>query len=343
MANFIRPAFAVLVGLTVSVIGHRAYAGDPPAVSAAQARPVSCDALGWMLRLDFNSVAPVICDSDRQGFLPYQEGAQVGVTKDELQHSTSLTGEGVVAAYVNVMPVPTTANWKFLGTSLGPYLQFDETYQYATPSSPSKRTEILTEGAFAQFGFGNYDAQHYFRLRGGEASSSTGTKTNSVIAEWLPTFALPGGVCALAFDLHRPYPCDGHTNTFVSYLLTPELMVQSDHYDSGPNKYRIFLTDHSALRVGPQVGLAVKPYCASESGWCGAQSVWSKLLFSATYHYSTDTLSGRRYSWVLTGFTYNALSGPLGSLGLSLSYGAGNSETSGNTTSQAKVGLTLKH
>jgi hypothetical protein len=59
-----------------------------------------------------------------------------------------------------------------------------------------------------------------------------------------------------------------------------------------------------------------------------------------TYHLSSDTYTGRTCSWMQSVLSYN--SDPMEHFVISLTYGYGNSETTGNNTSQIKLGLAAK-
>jgi hypothetical protein len=331
-----------LLGLLAAAV--LVTAGAAPANAASEN---GCDRWGWALRLDFNNIQTNLCDN--KSFLPYQEGAQITLTINELAHTRSVNGQGVIAGFVNVFPK--NANDPFLGMVIGPYLQGSGTYQFASSKTPITRSDLVTEGGFAQVGFenplpGNYLLQNYFRFRGGDVESNTGTNSTTFVGEWLPAANFshdapagdPSG-CYFAIGEAAPLRCGTFetSDQHIFFLLTPELMVQSDHLDSGPNKYRLFSRNDSALRIGPQISLALYPY--------NEGPVLDNFSLSTVYHVSTDTDSGRGYAWVLTTLTYNLPSSDprIPTFGLTASYGAGNSETTANTTSQFMIGLSVKH
>lgn len=307
----------------------------PPAPLVAKDAPTSCALLDWTLRLDFSNIDLLTCREN--GFLPYQQGALLSWAQDELAHTHSGSGEGVAALMVHLI-----GEYKpFIGLVAGPYLQGDGTYQFASASTPIKRSDTVTEGGFLQFGFrdGFIDpsSQEYFRFRGGEAEATTGIKTTDFVAEWVPRATLNFWGCKVGIYKPTELPCGTEPFISVKYLFTPELMIQSDHLDDGPRKYLLFAHKTSDLRIGPQLSLAVSPYYALPcNSW---EQFANKWTLSTVYHLATETMAGRGYAWVQTSLTYNALD----FLGVSVSYGAGNSETSGNVTSEIKIGLTLKH
>jgi hypothetical protein len=293
----------------------------------------------WSLRLDFNNIDLLACRKDRDSYVPYQEGALLSWTQDELAHSHSATGEGVAAGMIRVYG----GYEPFIGFVAGPYIQGDGTYQFASRTAPLKRSDTVIEGGFLQFGVRDRiltnDSDDFFRVRGGEAEATTGIKTTTFVGEWIPRATLLVGGCKVGLYEPTELPCgEPPFDIPITYLFVPELMVQADHLVDGRRTYLLFKQDDSAVRVGPQLSLAIRPYFLQpDSG--GLREFANKLTLTTVYHVSTNATAGRGYSWVLTSLTYS----PVEWAGVSLSYGAGNSEASANVASQFKIGLTIKH
>jgi hypothetical protein len=265
------------------------------------------------LRRDFNNFDTYGCPSVRN--LAHNNGAVVSATFDELAHRTSASVDGVAALLFRRYFSGDTG---ILGIAIGPFIQSDGTEKYATGTSPSQSTDTFTAGGLAQVGFNNVFGwgEDNFRLRGGEMFGSAGTTSDTMIGEWIPFYGF-------AEDETRFAP--------LVYRMIPELMVQYDSFIKGPKTYALFVDNNSALRIGPQVQLRM---------WAQADpnTIWGKLLLTLLYHASDEVYTGRGFSWAQATLTYNLTT----HVGLSASYGYGNSETTGNNTNQIKLGLAGK-
>jgi len=272
------------------------------------------------LRRDFFSFDTVACPTP--GSLSQDQGAQVSATFDELAKQTSASLDGVVALLIRHyfsgglgLPGDTSPT----GLAFGPFVQFDGTNYFESATSPSKTTETVTAGGVAQIGFNNVFGlgEDNFRLRAGEIDApSAAIVSNTVVAEWIPYYAF-------SRDQFQLSP--------IVFRVIPEVILQYDRLVSGPNKYVLFADNNYALRIGPEVQLRI---------WVAHSSdpILSKMLFTVTYHASNETYTGREFSWVQAGLTYNLTD----HFGLSASYGYGNSEITANNTSQIKLGLSGK-
>jgi hypothetical protein len=134
--------------------------------------------------------------------------------------------------------------------------------------------------------------------------------------------------------------------TALYYTVAPELMVQYDRLDGGPNKSLIFSTLHEALRIGPQIVVQLNvDESALPPGW--PQSLRDFLGNTSaliTNHESWDQYTGKEYSWtaVSLSYTFPGQNNEPSHLGVTASYGYGNSEATGNKTNQVKAGLAVK-
>jgi hypothetical protein len=295
-----------------------------------------CKPSSFVLRSDFNDLGPLTCPTDYAS----AQGSAFSVTNNVLtrQFSTSLDG---LAAYV----------WRFgykdpnpnddqtlIGFSLGPYLQGDGTYQLQPTPSQSRTSDTLTAGAFAQLSLYNPFLRSTggidnFRFRAGEVTANTGTLSTAFVGEWIPAYRLG----PLNFGIQGGIPRTG-----IIYTFSPEVMVQYDQLDGGPNKYLLFSSSYQALRIGPElvVQFAFDPQTLPSFIPSDVRSVLATTSALATYHSSSDVYSGREYSWTQASITYSF--GNDGHFGISGSYGYGNSETTGNLTSQFKLGFSAK-
>jgi hypothetical protein len=297
----------------------RGVQDNPPTPSA-----FSCgQPVYFVLRQDFSDISLFDCPDKRALFNAV--GSRLSTTFDELAHTTSISVDGLVAGVVR-----TSGQGTFLGTVFGPYLQGNASYQFASGNMDSKTTDTLTGGAFLQTGFDDLTGRgtNYFRIRGGEAIGSTGIVTNTIVGEWLPVY-----------DRLFIGTQQNVTGTRVEYVFAPELMFQYDSLASGTNKYLLFTAHDEALRVGPQVVLKFwyDPIYVNDPI---LKAFLQQSTVSLTFHSSWDAYLGRNYNWFQSTFTYNLTE--TGNYAVSASYGCGNSETTGNQTSQIKVGLAAK-
>jgi len=350
--NRLIAGIAALVGCLLGFAeAARADDNDAPAGSPANSFKLSsCQPGTWsidgIVRQDFNDggISPFTCPTDPSPVNPEAGrhlveavGARASVTFDQLAHTTAVAIDGLGAMVIRYYGAD-------LGLALGPYVQGNGTDQFASANSGSQTTETVTAGGFAQLVFTNDFGIHgedYFRIRAGEVNGGIGSSavigSTTVIGEWLPVFDV--GNHRIGIEDYSP---DGD-NTSIRYSFAPELMVQYDQLDYGPNKYLLFSTNNQAFRIGPQVVLKlwndkdkVPVDIVDPIRW-----ILQQTSVSITYHASWDTYSGRAYSWVQPALTVNL--NPDDHFAISASYGYGNSETTANKTSQIKLGLAAKY
>ncbi len=247
---------------------------------------------------------------------------QLSVTFDELARQTSASADGVAALLFRHYFSGGTGlpgDVSVTGLAMGPFVQFDGTDYFASPTSGSKFTETVTGGGVLQTGFNNFFGwgEDNFRLRGGAVDApSSAIVSHTIVGEWIPYYE---------------FTRDQFPLSPIIFRFIPELMVQYDSLASGPNKYLLFADNDYALRIGPQVQLRMWVHTDSDSAL-------SKMLFTVTYHASDETYTGRGLSWAQAIVSYDVTD----NLGVSVSYGNGNSEITGNKTSQIKLGLSGK-
>lgn len=302
---------------------------DDAATGATAGRPLlwgACEkgqaSVGFVLRQDFTDISMFDCpDADH---LKSAVGSRLSLTFDELAHTTSISVDGLAAGALRYY----SYDGPFSGIVLGPYLQGNEMFQFASSSVPSKTSDTMTAGGYAEFELSSSAAQSYFRIRGGEVFGSSGTGSETFVGEWMPVYE------SLNIGTSSYIP-----GTPIDYRASPELMVQYDQLVYGPNKYLLFSAHNDALRIGPEVVLKL---------WADSrliadpflQTIADRMTVSITYHVSQDIYSGQNYSWLQPALIYNLDDG--GHFALSASYGYGNLEATANRASQFKVGLAGK-
>ena len=312
------------------MLSAEAYADDVGKCEASYSTPFHV-----LLRNDFSDLGPLSCTHSQVS----AQGATFSYANNLLTGQNSAAGDGLLAleyTYIN------RAATFFKAGAMGAYIQADDTYQFQPTSKQLQNGNTLTPGGFAEvvlvnqvFGYGWDD----FRIRGGEAIVNTGTRSDTFVGEWIPTYRL-GHQIQLALPTQLG-------SAPISYTFTPELMVQYDHFDGGPKTALLFASRNEALRVGPQFQLILTPDTHISSfvsaDWA---SILQRVSLILTNHESWDQYTGKEYSWSAVALSYTFppwLKFPNApSFGLSASFGAGNSEGSGNYTKQFKIGLAAK-
>jgi len=330
------PGLAVATSLlAILSLGQRCLAQTPdqpvkPSLFRCSANTTS---LTFALRSDFTDETLYGCPSGDKGSLPEAEGALASLKLDQRAHTTAIAGDGLLLGVLRYYP----AGPALQGVMLGPYLQGNGTYQIPSGGQAEKKTDLYTAGGFLQVGLSNdlVQGQDYFRIRAGQARSNAAITYTTVVGEWLPYYGKVFG---------SPIPIGGVsslTGGHLFYSLQPEIMIQYDHLDEGKNSYTIFSRKSEDLRVGPQLTLklwvntGLEPKITAQP----LQTFLDNSAISLTYHGDVDAQSGARYSWAQAVYLYN--SDP--HYALSLSYGYGNMEATGNMASQVKIGLAAKY
>jgi hypothetical protein len=304
-------------------------------VSAARSScaPQTSD-IDFSLRGSFSDLGPMTCTHD----LISARGATFSATNNLLTGQYSASVDGLAAlAYRYYGP------GDLIGYSLGPYAQGDDSYQLDPTKTQAKNGYTVTTGGFGEIAL--YDpftrsvqGIDDFRIRGGDVSSGTGTTSTTVVGEWMPSYAL-----GRFYNIGLPNEAG---NTALYYTFAPELMAQYDRFEQGPNNFLIFSSRGEALRIGPQVVLTLevdKNRLPADlpSPMRDALGNMSALI---TNHESWDDYTGREYSWtaVSLNYTFPGYNNQPSHLGLSATYGFGNSEASGNKSNQIRLGLAAK-
>jgi hypothetical protein len=334
MQRSILVSFSALTSLLT--LGATAFAGDdsatarPPLPACAQQKPD----FNFTIRSDFNDLGPLSCQTP----YAYAQGANLSATNNLLTHQNSAAIDGLAALdyrrYYN--------DGNIIGYAVGAYVQVNDTYQFNPTKSQAINGDTVTPGGFGEIAF--YDpftrivqGKDDFRIRGGEAISSTGATSQTVVGEWIPSYVL-GSVLG-----NRPGYNIGFPNQvgFLWYTPAPELIVQYDRLTGGTSTALIFASRREALRIGPQFLLQLS---LDQKSLAHLPPLIRDILGNSsaliTNHESWDAYTGKAYSWTALSFSYTFPQ--FAHLGLTTSYGYGNLEASGNKTSQVKLGLAAK-
>lgn len=335
MKQFFSASFGTAVCALLFIA--KAFAGDPMVAATASSGP-SCaprtSGFDFSLRSNFNDLGPMTCPRD----LISAKGATVSTTNNQLtgQYSASLDGLAALAYRYY-------GNGSLIGYSLGPYIQGDDTYQFEPTSSQAHNGYTVTTGGFAEIAFydpftRNLHGIDDLRIRAAEITSNTGTTSSSFVGEWIPAYVL-----GRYYNIGLPNQIG---NTAFYYTPSPELMVQYDRLVSGPNKFLLFSSRNEALRIGPEIVLLLNvdknqlPADLPQS----VRDLLGNTSALITNHETWDTYTGTEYSWtaISLNYTFPGRNNLPSNFGLSLSYGYGNSEATGNKTNQFKLGLAAK-
>jgi hypothetical protein len=306
-----------IVALSAIVLGVSAQA------AMAQTATEKCKTAYFALRSDFNDFGPFACQ------LPstHSQGALLSETYNALTGQNSAAFDGLAAVVHQFFGDFAGPN---RGLTAGLFVQANVTHQFQPTATQAPNSDTVTGGAFTQFAIGNAilreGAEDFFRIRGGEVNASAGSRSAAFVGEWIPVYRSGIG---LQKQLGN-----------VTYVFSPELMVQYDEFLGGTNKAPLFFARNNALRVGPQLGLQ-SWFTAPDGTAPFLKNLLSATSSLITFHESWDTYTSRNYRWLSASVTYTfaALNGHFG---ISASYGYGNLEASGTQASQAKLGLSAK-
>jgi hypothetical protein len=332
---------AVIVGISACMLclnacAEQAFAEDRPASTVPASPPCGAGTspgFELLVRSDFTDLGPLGTCTQNQSFWTAQ-GATLSLGDNLLTQQSSAAIDGLVAPDYRYY-----GNGDLIGYAFGPFVQGNDTYQLQPTSSQVPNGYTVTAGGFAEIAFNDPWTRSVqgiddFRIRGGQVSSNTGTTSDSFVGEWIPSYVL-----GTPWNIGVPNHPAGSP---LWYTAIPELMVQYDRLESGPNKFLLFGSRIEALRIGPQLAiqlsLAENKIPTILPGWVRDFLVNSTVLVSN--HVSWDVYTGKEYSWTSASLAYTFPK--FQHLGITLSYGYGNSEASGNRTNQVKLGFAVK-
>jgi hypothetical protein len=317
----------LVVGALVGLV-DAAMAQDTPKIDRVANALLYCQngqtTFNVFVRQDLSDIS--LFDCPTPDTLRTAVGTRVSFTFDEIAHTDSLSIDGVVGGILRIYG----DGLPFVGLAAGPYVQGNESYTFSSSGTSNSTSNSFAGGGFVQVGFNDFAGlgTNFFRLRAAETAGSSNVGTNTVVGEWLPVYD--------ALHTGTSWTIPG---TAIGYVFAPELMVQYDQLIYGPRHYLLFSESTEAIRVGPQVVLKLFVF-KENMGDPVLRSLLAPLTMSVTYHSSWDARTGANYYWVAP--TINYALGDSGNYAISAGYGYGNSETTGNLTSQYKVGFAMK-
>ena len=311
-----------------------------------KANACALDNGGWdfSLRSDFNDLGPLTCPISPIA----AQGSTLSPADNLLTGQKSTAVDGLAAVDYRYR-----TGGDFHGFAVGSYLLADDTYQFEPTSSQAHNGSTLTPGGFGEVAFRdpflNF-AEDDIRVRGGEAYASTGAWSDTIVGEFIPRYFL-GRLDYHLLNIGYWQPFEPASPYY--YNIQPELMVQYDHLNGGPNKALIFSSRDEAMRVGPQfVLLLANDKDKLPDG--PFKTLLANSSINVTNHELWDTYTGRFYTWSAISATYTIPNSILGIpenifglqtplVGVTGSVGYGNSELTGNKTAMIKIGLAIKH
>jgi hypothetical protein len=296
-----------------------------------------CDNHYFALRTDFNDLGPYLCPaSDNPAYRA--QGASASFAYNALTRQDSVAIDGLAAAgflYPGNLGGPNP----FIGLSAAVFVQTDGMYVFQPTPGQGPTSDTITSGAFTQVNFTDpffRGAQDAFRFRGGQVDGSNGIYYTTFVGEWFPVYSKALGGPA-------NFGTESQEGKVLRYVFSPELMMQYDQLEGGPNKYALFASRHEDLRIGPQAALQI--WAENSNLPVGLPAPLASFLGNTsaliTYHVAWDSYTGRNFSYAAASVTYTFPAFG-GHLGVSAAYAYGDSETTGNLTNQVKLGLSGK-
>lgn len=279
--------------------------------------PVPTTSFQVLLRKDFSDVGLFSRPTPNSK----AEGASISWSHDRIANDRIWAIDGLVAVYYSYMT--NDYDSPLVGVAIGPYVKADKQFH----SNPKVNdTDVVTFGGSGEIGIHNalgLRGVDYFRARWALTDDNVANRrTDQITGEWMPTY--------LRSNAQIP-------GTLLRYNFRPSLKVQYDQVGNG--KLSPFSGEQRALRIGPEATLllgAIDVPTDPESWFALLANVSGKV----TYHWWTETYSGRQSSWLTSSLTYNL--DRSGNLGLTFSYRNGLNEETGKKTDLFKISLNAK-
>jgi hypothetical protein len=155
---------------------------------SAPACDTRSNGFNFLIRSDFTDLGPLSCTHDTVT----AQGATLSWANNLLTGQNSAAADGL-AIFDYTCYGQTACGQNIAGYSIGPFLQGDDTYQFEPSKSQTHNGDTPTAGGFGEIAFFNPFLQEGiddFRIRDGEGFASTGTRSNSFVGEWIPTYLL---------------------------------------------------------------------------------------------------------------------------------------------------------
>lgn len=215
------------------------------------------------------------------------EGAGLSWTRNNVNQDTVWAVDGMLALAYSYLS--SSYGSPIIGASIAPYLKVDKEV-HSNPTNDD--VDILTAGGSGEIGFQNplgLRGADYFRIRWGATEDHVmGTRTAQTTGEWIPTY----------LRLRGEIP-----STRLNINFRPELKVQYDTQNEGQLPLA-FSGQQRALRVGPEATLLLNVLTSGLTlpSWLATLSSFTGKI---TYHWWTETYSGRSSSWLTASLIYN--------------------------------------
>lgn len=254
------------------------------------------------------------------------DGAEFSWQRDRNTGDTTWSADGTVAVAYAVVPADNSflLSSKFRGLAIAPYVSATREVH---SKNDSDNVDVKKFGVSGEIGWydPNLTGSHY--LRGSGAFKQDDVKDTSVAhgrLEYLPVWFWKRAHSYIPFG-----------PVALLYSIRPSLLAQYD-WTTEDGKTILFSDQRSALRVGPAVALWAR--FSTPPG--PLDYLFEQTFFSLTYHWWTETYSGRSGSWLDAGIVRNL--DPDGNIALKFSYRIGQNEDTGADTDLYKVSLTAK-
>lgn len=282
---------------------------DPNAV------PPPSTSFTFFLRKDFEDVGLFSSPAKNAD----ASGAEFTYSRDNIKMDTTWAGTGLVAVAYNYT-VEDIYN-PFIGWTIAPYLSWNREIH---SSKAADNIDSKTFGLSAEIGWRNAlfpNRADYIRGSFAAVRDDILDYTRpSAKVEWLPTYAWIAGTIP---------------GSLIVFNFTPEVIAQFDTAAS-VKKPLMFSGQQEALRVGPEAVLWLSVYDPAGI----LPDFMKRVTANVTYHWWTETYSGRNDSWLDTSLSYRL--DEAGMVGLKFSYKRGREETTGTLTDLYKISLSAK-
>jgi hypothetical protein len=251
-------------------------------------------------------------------------GAAFSYSSDQIAKNTVWSGEGAVFAGYNYLADQFVLHGQpyILGFTAGPYYTWNATFN-SNSADASKNSDVQTAGGVAELAAGNFlGVDRFFeftRVAVGETQNYVkNTSSLSATADFIPVYD--------PLLIHYPYWIKTFGSSQLGFRFDPDFRIQYDSIN-GENKLLLFSNRTDSLRVGPQVGLWLKPF--------GAVPYLENLIVNAVYHWDEELYSRQSLYWSEVDFTYKLNA----NFGITATYQNGKNENTGASTNLFKISL----
>jgi hypothetical protein len=251
-------------------------------------------------------------------------GATLSYSLDQVARNSIWSGEGALFTGYNYLAPQFGLNGQpyILGFTAGPYYTWNATFN-SNRADASKNNNVQTAGAAAELATGNFlgvdDFFEFTRVAVGETRDYVkNTSSLSVAADFIPVYQ--------PLRLHYPIWIKTFGSSQLGIRFDPDFRIQYDSLDGG-NKPLLLSNRTDALRIGPQVGIWLRPF--------DAVPYLENTIVNAIYHWDEELYSRQSLYWAEVDLTYKFNA----NVGITASYQNGKNESTGATTNLFKISL----